>query len=116
MAASFRRSSEQRARRAVRAVSRLRLLAVCPELVQALVQAEEPEVASPCGAIGWVGGSLEWGSRGRWFESSRPDHEQPLSGDGTERLLLSGRPPAWEATLPAIEAPFTRPLPASASG
>jgi hypothetical protein len=36
-------------------------------------------------AVAQLGSALEWGSRGRWFESSQPDS---LSGWGTGLLLL----------------------------
>ena len=76
MATSFRRSSGERDLRVVRAPSSLWLLPECRKLVQALVQAAESGFVSPGVAMAWRGGALEWGSRGRRFESSRPDQRK----------------------------------------
>jgi hypothetical protein len=32
----------------------------------------------PRRGVAQFGSALAWGARGRWFESSRPDHEKPL--------------------------------------
>jgi hypothetical protein len=51
-------------------------------------------------AVAQLGSALEWGSRGRWFESSRPDHWKGRLGSNAVRppVPLAGHQKKCEAT------------------
>src|SRR6185295_10954028 len=78
------------------------------ESVQAVVQASAWASVSDClnGASDTV--PTEWGSGGRWFESSRPDLREPLTAHVSGSFLLTApevmtippRSPARARSLP----------------
>ena len=58
--------------------------------------------------------ALEWGSRGRWFESSHSDHESPQSmiQSAEDFLILPMKKPCnqEDSGTPGVQIPFGVPL------